>query len=58
VLRIFHLGYAYLFTLTVYLAWMFMKEFGPKLIRPVPRVISARGMAMAAYRFADNSIYP
>jgi branched-chain amino acid transport system permease protein len=28
VLRIFHLGYAYLFTLTVYLAWMFMKEFG------------------------------
>jgi len=28
VLRIFHLGYAYLFTLTVYLTWMFMKEFG------------------------------
>jgi branched-chain amino acid transport system permease protein len=28
VLRIFHLGYAYLFTLTVYLAWMFMKELG------------------------------
>ncbi len=27
VLRIFHLGYAYLFTLTVYLAWMFMQEF-------------------------------
>ncbi len=27
VLRIFHLGYAYLFTLTVYLTWMFMKEF-------------------------------
>jgi len=26
VLRIFHLGYAYLFTLTVYLTWMFMKE--------------------------------
>ena len=32
VLRIFHLGYAYLFTLTVYLAWMFMKEFGLGLI--------------------------
>ncbi len=32
VLRIFHLGYAYLFTLTVYLAWMFMKEFGFGLI--------------------------
>ncbi|HXX34263.1 MAG TPA: branched-chain amino acid ABC transporter permease [Thermodesulfobacteriota bacterium] len=28
VLRIFHLGYAYLFTLTVYLTWMFMKELG------------------------------
>ncbi len=28
VLRIFHLGYSYLFTLTVYLTWMFMKEFG------------------------------
>jgi branched-chain amino acid transport system permease protein len=28
VLRIFHLGYAYLFTLTVYLVWMFMKELG------------------------------
>ena len=32
VLRIFHLGYAYLFTLTVYLAWMFMKEFGFGLV--------------------------
>jgi len=28
VLRIFHLGYSYLFALTVYLTWMFMKEFG------------------------------
>ena len=32
VLRIFHLGYAYLFTLTVYLVWMFMKELGFGLI--------------------------
>ncbi len=32
VLRIFHLGYAYLFTLTVYIAWMFMKEMGWGLI--------------------------
>jgi branched-chain amino acid transport system permease protein len=32
VLRIFHLGYAYLFTLSVYLTWMFMKEFGLGLI--------------------------
>jgi len=28
VLRIFHLGYAYLFTLSVYLTWMFMQEWG------------------------------
>ncbi len=28
VLRIFHLGYSYLFALTVYLTWMFMKELG------------------------------
>jgi branched-chain amino acid transport system permease protein len=32
VLRIFHLGYAYLFTLTVYLTWMFMKELGWGLV--------------------------
>jgi branched-chain amino acid transport system permease protein len=32
VLRIFHLGYAYLFTLTVYITWMFMKELGLGLI--------------------------
>jgi len=28
VLRIFHLGYSYLFALSVYLTWMFMQEFG------------------------------
>lgn len=32
VLRIFHLGYAYLFTLSVYLTWMFMRELGWGLI--------------------------
>jgi len=32
VLRIFHLGYAYLFTLTVYLTWMCMKELGFGLV--------------------------
>ncbi|MGA3085778.1 MAG: branched-chain amino acid ABC transporter permease [Thermodesulfobacteriota bacterium] len=32
VLRIFHLGYAYLFTLTVYLTWMFMTELGLGLL--------------------------
>jgi branched-chain amino acid transport system permease protein len=43
VLRIFHLGYAYLFTLTVYLAWMFIKELGFGL---VPALI-----AMVAIQF-------
>ena len=28
VLRIFHLGYSYLFALSVYFTWMFMKELG------------------------------
>jgi branched-chain amino acid transport system permease protein len=32
VLRIFHLGYAYLFTLSVYLTWMFIQELGLGLI--------------------------
>jgi len=28
VLRIFHLGYAYIFPLTIYVTWMFMQEMG------------------------------
>ncbi len=32
VLRIFHLGYAYFFALSVYFIWMFMKEFGLGLV--------------------------
>ncbi|HOJ51590.1 MAG TPA: branched-chain amino acid ABC transporter permease [Syntrophales bacterium] len=32
VLRIFHLGYAYIFPVTVYCTWMFMKEFGWGLV--------------------------
>ena len=43
VLRIFHLGYAYLFTLTVYIAWMFMKELGFGLVPAL--------MAMVAVQF-------
>lgn len=41
VLRIFHLGYAYLFTLTVYLTWMFMKELGLGL---VPSILGMIGL--------------
>ena len=32
VLRIFHLGYAYIFPLTVYTTWMFLTDFGWGLI--------------------------
>ncbi len=32
VLRIFHLGYAYFFTVTVYGTWLFLQEFGMDLI--------------------------
>jgi len=32
VLRIFHLGYAYIFPLTIYGTWMFMRELGLSLI--------------------------
>ena len=32
ILRIFHLGYAYIFPLTIYGTWMFMKELGMSLV--------------------------
>lgn len=32
VLRIFHLGYAYIFPVTIYATWMFMKAFGWGLV--------------------------
>ena len=50
VLRIFHLGYSYIFVATVYLTWMLMQEFGlgfgPALAGMM--VIQA-GIAVAAY---------
>ena len=42
VLRIFHLGYAYLFTLTVYLVWMFMKELGFGLIPAILAMVAVQ----------------
>jgi branched-chain amino acid transport system permease protein len=42
VLRIFHLGYAYLFTLTVYITWMFMKELGLGLIPSILGMVGAQ----------------
>ena len=32
VMRIFHLGYAYIFPLTMYGTWMFMREFGLSMV--------------------------
>ena len=46
VLRIFHMGYAYLFPLTVYGTWLFMREFGLGL---VPAII---GMVLLQFAVA------
>jgi branched-chain amino acid transport system permease protein len=51
VLRIFHLGYAYLFTLTVYLAWMFMKEFGFGLVSALIAMVAVQfGISYLIYK--------
>jgi branched-chain amino acid transport system permease protein len=51
VLRIFHLGYAYLFTLTVYLAWMFMKELGFGLVPAlIAMVVVQFGISYLIYK--------
>ena len=40
VLRIFHLGYAYIFPLTIYGAWMFMSALGWSLIPAILGMIA------------------
>jgi branched-chain amino acid transport system permease protein len=51
VLRIFHLGYAYLFTLTVYLTWMFMKEFGFGLVSALIAMVAVQfGISYLIYK--------
>jgi branched-chain amino acid transport system permease protein len=57
VLRIFHLGYAYIFTATVYITWMFMTWFGTQpysqtvlIISIVCMVAVQAGIAIAIYR--------
>ncbi len=42
VLRIFHLGYAYIFPLTVYGTWMFMSALGWPLIPSIFRMIAVQ----------------
>ncbi len=51
VLRIFHLGYAYLFTLTVYLVWMFMKELGFGLVPALIAMVAVQfGISYLIYK--------
>jgi branched-chain amino acid transport system permease protein len=51
VLRIFHLGYAYLFTLTVYITWMFMKELGFGLVSALIAMVAVQfGISYLIYK--------
>ncbi len=52
VLRIFHLGYAYIFPLTVYGTWFFMREFGFPLIPAIiGMVVVQAAVALFIYKF-------
>jgi branched-chain amino acid transport system permease protein len=51
VLRIFHLGYAYIFTATIYFTWMFMSLFHWGLIPSiVAMLVIQAGIAIAIYK--------
>jgi len=51
VLRIFHLGYAYIFTATIYFTWMFMSLFGWGLIPSIAAMLVIQaGIAIAIYK--------
>jgi branched-chain amino acid transport system permease protein len=51
VLRIFHLGYAYIFVATVYLIWMFMHELGWPLAPSIAAMVAIQaGIAVGLYR--------
>ncbi|MCJ7515591.1 MAG: branched-chain amino acid ABC transporter permease [Dehalococcoidia bacterium] len=57
VLRIFHLGYAYIFTATIYFTWMFMTLFGSPPYSQLVLIISIAamflvqaGIAIAIYK--------
>ena len=54
VLRIFHLGYAYLFTLTVYLTWMLMKELGFGLIPALLGMVVIQFAHLLCYLQGDH----
>ena len=42
VLRIFHLGYAYIFPVTIYATWMFLKAFGLSLIPAIIGMVAVQ----------------
>jgi branched-chain amino acid transport system permease protein len=51
VLRIFHLGYAYIFTATIYFTWMFMSVFHWGLVPSIAAMLVIQaGIAIAIYK--------
>ena len=51
VLRIFHLGYAYIFVATIYLTWLFFHTLGlPLWLSIILMVIVQAGIAIAIYK--------
>ena len=51
VLRIFHLGYAYIFTATIYFTWMFMNLFDWGLVPSIiAMLVIQAGIAIAIYK--------
>lgn len=51
VLRIFHLGYAYIFTATIYFTWMFMSLFHWGLVPSIlAMLVIQAGIAIAIYK--------
>ena len=51
VLRIFHLGYAYIFVATIYLTWMFFHTLGlPLWLSIILMVVVQAGIAIAIYK--------
>jgi branched-chain amino acid transport system permease protein len=51
VLRIFHLGYAYIFTATIYFTWMFMSVFHWGLVPSIlAMIVLQAGIAIAIYK--------
>lgn len=51
VLRIFHLGYAYIFVATIYLTWMFFHTLGlPLWLSIILMIVVQAGIAIAIYK--------